>query len=227
MRQWVFTLGVDQSWREIECIQFYHANCCFHHFFHSVQIDRIIYSFNWKFGSSRPANIAAFDVCAESTHIISFPNDFSSQCSHRMSSGLIMRSALVDLDGRLAILHISKVDDRKYSMVIWKMEKCMVWEQLAIAIPLEASQMIHRCLLRVTTNHFGEVMLFLIGRSKTIFVLVLLYNFKSQVWRKLDIHGLLDKPSPCFWDTAVMHVIVDNLFSVAGGSSNRPLAYAG
>ncbi|CAH9129130.1 unnamed protein product [Cuscuta epithymum] len=161
--------------------------------------------------------------------MIPFPLDFSSQCSQLMTTGLVMRSALVDLDGRLAIVHVSKGDDRKYnSMIIWKMEKCMVWKKLAIAIPLEASQMFSRRLLRVTTNHFGEVMLFLIGKSKrSNTALLLLYNFKSQVWRKLDIHGLLDKPSPYFWDTAVMHVIVDNLFSVAGGSSNCPLACAG
>nr|GME10818.1 putative F-box protein At3g52320 [Ipomoea batatas] len=199
IKHWVFTLGVDESWREIHSAPSYHPYTCFNNqfYFHtSVHIDGVIYFLN----SLNKGEIVAFDVRAENFRAILPPPPSTIpglvEGPPGVGSG---RSGLVEVDGRLAIVDLFISDNRdnlwRYGMAIWILEESMVWKnQYLIFIPIPFEEIDHdnKKVLFVATNHVGEIAVLV---KHDISVSILFYNFRRQSWRKFDISKLPMEPS--------------------------------
>nr|GMC91069.1 putative F-box protein At3g52320 [Ipomoea batatas] len=111
---------------------------------------------------------------------------------------LFLKSALLEVGGRLAIVLVHVLDllrggEGLCYMDVWtweKYKKC--WEKITITIPLEWSRIIYNAQwMRFATNHDGKIVLFFIYIEK-FFILVC--NLKSEAWRKFDVSGVEDFP---------------------------------
>ncbi|XP_060178344.1 F-box protein At5g62510-like [Lycium barbarum] len=111
-RNWVFTLGIDKSWREIESIP------RFDRLKEGVCINGVIYMFD---GFCWEKRIVAFDVKAESFRTITFP------CAlhHAVDS-----CHLIEVKGKLAILQ--NVTDGKFNLWILGNGQLQIWERDSI-----------------------------------------------------------------------------------------------
>lgn len=98
MKHWVFTLGVDKSWREINSFPHYFP------FDRPSHIDGIIYSLNKlnKSGKIPGLDIIAFDVRTESFNVIPFPNNLPGISYFQVRDRIFMDSGLVERGGRPA-----------------------------------------------------------------------------------------------------------------------------
>nr|GMD38251.1 putative F-box protein At3g52320 [Ipomoea batatas] len=177
-KHWVFTVGVDKSWREIN-------NSCSSPFYPfdsyrfpyypntSVYIDGIIYSYN-----SLTNHIVAFEVGCESFSMMTLPRS--------LSYFLLKESALLEVGGRLTVVRVRVPElggESLRYMNVWTWEKSK-GEEITITIPLKLSRMINYArLLRFATNHDGEIVL-LCRYIEKFFILVC--NLKSEAWRKFD-----------------------------------------
>lgn len=161
-KHWVFSLGVDTSWREINCPGFYFPTDSYRQSYShtSVYINGVIYSRNWlnRDGSVPGFDIAAFDVGAETFRMIPFPDEIL--LNQWFSPG----SALVDVDGRLAIIRVYKTGITQpigrvlldsYNMDIWSLEKSMKWGKARKTARI----------MRLATTHFGEIVMFIVTMS--------------------------------------------------------------
>ncbi|CAH9086129.1 unnamed protein product [Cuscuta epithymum] len=212
-KHWIFTLGVDKSWREIN-IDSYFPHCSFDSFYShssSVYVEGVIYSLNWHRGNiddfSRCDDIAAFDVRTENLSMISFPSGLPRQDFY--SSDVFSRSGLVGLEGRLAIIQVCPNNDNK--MKIWTLKNSMQWEnKWTMPIPLEGRKLLGRAdLLRFASTHAGEIVLVTLGR-KTISVLI--YGLRMQVWRVFKVRGHFPTDNEA-WKN-VMHIVPESIFSL-------------
>ncbi|XP_031092205.1 F-box protein At5g62510-like [Ipomoea triloba] len=204
-KHWVFTVGVDKSWREIN-------NSCSSPFYPfdsyrfpyypntSVYIDGVIYSYN-----SLTNHIVAFEVGCESFSMMTLPRS--------LSYFLLKESALLEVGGRLVVVRVRVPElggESLRHMNVWTWEKSKeCWEEITITIPLKLSRMINYArLLRFATNHDGEIVL-LCRYVEKFFILVC--NLKSEVWRKFDVSGIEDFSIFNSWKVA-MHNVVEHVF---------------
>nr|GMD31794.1 putative F-box protein At3g52320 [Ipomoea batatas] len=201
-KHWIFTVGVDKSWREINdycSTPFYPLDfpcLCFSNT--SIYIDGVIYSYNssYKHTMIGGCHIVAFEVGCESFSMITLPD--------KVSLTMIINSALLQVGGRLALVHVRFPElggEGLCYMNVWtwnKSKKC--WEEITITIPLKWSRMINKVrvwsrmtnkvrLLRYATNHDGEIVLLCVYSEK---LSVLIYNMKSEAWRNFDVSGVED-----------------------------------
>ncbi|XP_031092217.1 putative F-box protein At5g38810 [Ipomoea triloba] len=196
IRHWVFTLGVDKSWREIHSPPFYHCYNNRIYFDTSVHIDGIIYSFN-----SGNGKIIAFDFKAENFPEIPPPPP------------TIMKPRFIEMHHRLAIVDlISDPFDPNLHMKIWRLEESMVWEEQylnPIPIPLEERncECFSKANLAFATNHIGEMAVLV---SFCTFLSILFYNFRTESWRRFDICEL--PLYGCGQLRVNMNFILDNVF---------------
>nr|GMC82721.1 putative F-box protein At3g52320 [Ipomoea batatas] len=220
-KQWIFTVGVDRSWREIknyDSFPFYPINCYRYNYYSnngvynsSVYIDSVIYSYNMetKYSEFRILHIVAFDIGCESFSVITLPDEVSSQ-----SYLFLQKSALLEVGGRLAmvLIHVPTLFlvDGLFYLNVWTWEKSKkCWEMIIVTIPLEYwSKIICNASVRFATNHDGEIVLLCI-HSKQFFILV--YNLTSEVWRKFDVSGVEVFPIFSCWDVT-LHNFVDQVF---------------
>nr|GMD36641.1 putative F-box protein At3g52320 [Ipomoea batatas] len=215
-KQWVFTVGVDRSWREINdyySFPFYPidginspCNCSNT----SVYIDGVIYSYNMQTKHSlfRRLHIVAFEVGCESFSVITLPDQVSSQ-----SYLFFTKSALLEVGGRLAIVRVRVPDlfgEGLCYIDVWTWEKSKkCWEKIIVTIPLEWHRIIcYASSLRFATNHDGEIVLLCIYREQ-FFILV--GNLTSGVWRKFDVSGVEEFPIFSCWEVK-LHNVVDHVF---------------
>nr|GMD36644.1 putative F-box protein At3g52320 [Ipomoea batatas] len=218
-KHWVFTVGMDRSWREINdycyCPLFpiggyphsYYSNT-------NVYIDGVIYSYNWRTKHSFVLSIVAFEVGCESFSLIILPDEISSK-----SYSVFKKSALLEVGGRLAIVlvHVPYLLDLLRGgeglcyMDVWTWEKSKkCWEKITITIPLEWSRIMYDAQwMRFATNHDGEIVLLLCIYSKKFSILI--YNLKSEAWRKFNVSGIDDFPIFSSWGVT-LHNIVDHVF---------------
>nr|GMD36643.1 putative F-box protein At3g52320 [Ipomoea batatas] len=167
---WVFTVGVDRSWREIHNCgsytfqpldgypSFYDSNTCVH-------IDGIIYSYNSLNKHSmflHRFHIETFEVGCESFSVITLPlpDEVSSQIYYLD----IKNPALLEVGGRLAMVLVdvhSLPRGGECYMDVWTWEKFEKrWEKITITIPLEWRRIIYNAKrLRFASNHDGEIVL--------------------------------------------------------------------
>nr|GLL34579.1 putative F-box protein At3g52320 [Ipomoea trifida] len=222
-KQWVFTVGVDRSWREIKnygSFPFYPIDDGYSYRYYSnngvynssVYIDGVIYSYNrpTKHSQFLRLHIVAFDVGCESFSMIILPDEVSSQ-----SYLFLQNSALLEVGGRLAmvLIHVPTlfggVDGLCYMNVwIWeKSKKC--WEKIIVTIPLEWRRIIcNASVVRFATNHDGEIVLLCIYSQQFC---ILVYNLTSEIWRKFGVSGVEDFPIFSCWDVT-LHNFVDHVF---------------
>ncbi|XP_019151938.1 PREDICTED: putative F-box protein At5g62660 [Ipomoea nil] len=208
VKHWVFTLGVDKSWREVHPSPLFNPYNCFNNdfYFHtSVHIDGIIYSLNSLNYSNY--HIVAFDVRTE--NFLAMP---------LLPPNIILVVGLVEVDGRLALVGLG--------MNIWTLEESMVWKkQYSICIPRLLSQEIRdedlqrekvaneeefiwRNLFFVA-NQVGEIaVLLMLKRS----VFILFYNLKTHNWRKFELCEFGMPLSEVMYHSTAMHFILDNIF---------------
>nr|GLL36093.1 putative F-box protein At3g52320 [Ipomoea trifida] len=211
-KHWVFTLGVDKSWREINnyCSRPFfpfEGNRYPYYFSTNVYIDGVIYSYTaFTKHIMIPINhIVAFEVGCESFSVITLPVS--------LSWFFLEMSALLEVGGRLAMVHVS-VPERGEGlcyMNVWTWEKSKeCWEEITMTIPLKWSRMINNSarLLRFATNHDGEIVL-LCKYTKKFYILVC--NLRSEAWREFDVSGLEDFPLGNSLDFT-MHNLVDHVF---------------
>nr|GMC50337.1 putative F-box protein At3g52320 [Ipomoea batatas]GMD98822.1 putative F-box protein At3g52320 [Ipomoea batatas]GME03007.1 putative F-box protein At3g52320 [Ipomoea batatas] len=219
-KHWVFTVGVDRSWREIN-------NYCYCPFFPigdyphcdynntNVYIDGVIYSYNWRTDYSLVPSIVAFEVGCESFSRIILPDEITSRSSYL----LFKKSALLEVGGRLAIVFVHVPDlldilrggECLCYMDVWTWEKSKkFWEKITITIPSAGSRLIHNAKwMRFATNHDGEIMLLLYTYSDNFSILI--YNLKCEAWSKFDISGVEKFQIFSSWKVT-LHNIVDHVF---------------
>nr|GMD04423.1 putative F-box protein At3g52320 [Ipomoea batatas] len=217
-KHWIWTVGVDKSWREIDFTysrpfsssDLYPCLSCSN----SVYIDGFMYFYYWLTNDDHtPSHIMAFEFGSESYSLIPFPVEVSSSLSQYHRSDYIFGCfTLLQVDGgRLAIVLLHKRGSLCYMDVLtWeKSKEC--WEKITMPIPLEESRTINQSLVvRYTTNHVGEIVL-LCKNSERFSILVC--NLKSTVWRQFDIGGVEEFPFLYCTDVR-MYRTRDNVFSL-------------
>ncbi|XP_019158828.1 PREDICTED: putative F-box protein At1g32420 [Ipomoea nil] len=204
VKHWVFTLGVDKSWREIHSSPYYHPYNCFNNHFYStsVHIDGVIYSLN---SLNKDGDIVAFDFRTENFRAIPPPPSTTMWVGPTKAT-----SGLVKVDGRLAFVNNLKRDELnplRYGMTIWILEEeSIAWKkQYVIHFPISLEGSFNKTNLFFASNHVGEIaVLVMLKRSVPI---LLFYNFRKRSWRKFDIYQL---PVPHL--ITAMHFISDNIF---------------
>nr|GMC80306.1 putative F-box protein At3g52320 [Ipomoea batatas] len=219
-KHWVLTVGVDRSWREINnyssCPFFPigdRPNCYYSNT--NVYIDGVIYSYNWRTKHTLVGtfHIVAFDVGCESFSVITLPDEVSSLADNV----LFLKSALLEVGGRLTIvlvhpLYVLRGRESLYYMGVWTWEKSKkCWEKITITIPIQWSRIIYLTQwMRFTTNHDDEdIVLLLCIYSKKFSILI--YNLKSEAWRKFDVSGVEYFSVSSCWEVT-LHNIVDHVF---------------
>nr|GMD33332.1 putative F-box protein At3g52320 [Ipomoea batatas] len=210
VKHWVFTLGVDKSWREIHSSPAFHPYTCFNNHFYfrtSVHIDGIIYSLN----SLNKGEIVTFDVRVENFSVTPPPPPATIPGLVEGPAGVDSgRSGLVEVDGRLAIVDLIS-DNLRYGMAIWILEELAWKKQYLIFIPIPRQEIhdFNEMILFVATNHVGEIAVLV---RQNICLSILFYNFKRQSWRKFEICKLpLGSPMyPKLYPA--MYFNLDNIF---------------
>nr|GME13179.1 putative F-box protein At3g52320 [Ipomoea batatas] len=154
-KHWVFTVGVDKSWREIKnycsspfypCVGYhypYYSNTC-------AYIDGVIYSYNSVTGRNMVPryHIVAFEVGCESFSVITLPDKVSPPYYfHR-------NSALLEVGGRPTIVLVRVPElgegDGLYYINVWTWEKSKeYWEILECLYSMPSTTL--RCWGRART----------------------------------------------------------------------------
>ncbi|VFQ95352.1 unnamed protein product [Cuscuta campestris] len=187
-RHSVFTLGVDKSWREV-CV---HPKCMVDSLFiisfpdESVHVDGVIYLISWM----KKQEIIAFRVGDEDMRLMPFP-DIDHRTLHFQSyMMMILASRWIELDGRLALINVHHEAGERSNMDVWTLEKSrMRWEKISVSIPLEESMMIKKSLsIAFATTGFGEIV---VSIQEGHSLWVLLYAYRRQVWRKIEVCKLV------------------------------------
>ncbi|XP_031092218.1 F-box/kelch-repeat protein At4g19930-like [Ipomoea triloba] len=153
VKHWVFTLGVDESWREIHSSPYFHPYSCLNSYCASVYINGVIYSLNYLNNSLNKEGdrIVAFDFKVENFRAIPPPP----------SPLTTMRAGLVEVDGQLALVNLNWDEDDP-GMEIWIMEveekESMVWKkQYVIHFPIQLERWFKKTNFFLATNHAGEI----------------------------------------------------------------------
>ncbi|XP_019166670.1 PREDICTED: F-box only protein 8-like [Ipomoea nil] len=219
-KHWILTVGVDKSWREINCSYSYpfcSSYACPSYCYNiSVNIDGVIYFYNWLTEPNYLTfHIVAFDVGYESYSLIPFPAELSSLQYYSASFTekyhvLYGKYALLQVDGgRLAIVLVRQKGHQFY-INVWTWEKSKeFWEKILMTISLGEDRTMTRVrYLRHTTNYAGEIVL-LCRNSTQFFILVC--NLKSEVWRKFDVGGI-EEFSILYPMDVRMYKTMDNVF---------------
>ncbi|XP_031092208.1 putative F-box protein At1g32420 [Ipomoea triloba] len=213
-KHWVFTVGVDKSWREINnyCSSPFYPFVGYRYPYYSntsVYIDGVIYSYNSLSENNMVPryHIVAFEVGCESFSMITLPDKVSPP------HYFLKNSALLEVEGQLAIVlvRLPELGEGDGLCYIWTWEKSKEdWEEITMTIPLKWDRMNikYARLLRFATNYDGEIVLLCIYAEK-FFILVC--NLKSEAWRKFDVSGVEDFP---IFDSSevTLHNVVDHVF---------------
>ncbi|CAH9105342.1 unnamed protein product [Cuscuta epithymum] len=180
LKYWVFTLGVDETWREIKSpVMFYLSKS----FMNSVCINGVIYSYNKMYGHSK---LVAFDVRSESFHPIPLPP---------ATYEYFRKLSLVELDARFAVMYV-----HQNKLVAWSLETARsCWKKHTFSFPLEKGVLgpgggfFPRTF--ITATPAGEIVLLLMLNG-TPSLWVLLDKFgPDPVWKEFRIRGLADIPT--------------------------------
>ncbi|CAH9119618.1 unnamed protein product [Cuscuta europaea] len=171
----VLTLGVDKSWREISNALLRYPN-------ESVHIGGIIYLIS----SINEQEIVTFNVGDENIGSVPFPGIEVKKSFHLM----LLRLSFMEIDGRLAVVHIQSNNFAERVMDIWILEKSMKWEKHSISVPWEESLIVKDSMDIVSTcTNLGEIVMLIHVRGS---LRVLLYSITKHVWRKFEVCGLDD-----------------------------------
>ncbi|XP_060200297.1 putative F-box protein At1g30920 [Lycium barbarum] len=163
-RYWVFTLSIDESWREIQSISPYRPRLL-----PGVCISGILYQFVYhRYGELA---IAAFDVKSETFTIISLWTNASQQLK------------LIEVNGKLAIMDIEYFH---FHLRILKETPVEEWESQIICYPSIWKDIPYMELSSCTT-HDGEIVYTVHSRLGN---LCFCYDIIRKKWRESEIEGL-------------------------------------
>ncbi|XP_031111826.1 F-box protein At5g62510-like [Ipomoea triloba] len=222
-QHWVLTLGVDESWREIRSTIFIGLTDA------AVHIYGIIYFIpQVTKRESSLKMIVAMDVARERImRFTPFPSGYHQ--SRQRVRGWV---PWIKLNGRLAFIDIiipesedphPHPDLAESKIEIWTLkirsvveeewERSVVeeeWEKQTVLLPLEESEVIGRATsMGFTSNSMGEIVILL--RSKTtISPLILIYSFRRDLWRRIEISGVSKYSSSSYISDMEVVVHVDD-----------------
>ncbi|MCD7470556.1 hypothetical protein HAX54_010519 [Datura stramonium] len=184
-RYWnIFTLGVDTSWREIQCsFRFFpiRDNC--------VHIDGVIYSINYYEYGQDDYHIGAFNVGEENFRMIAFPPGIST-----------FLSTIVEIKGEVAILHHEHIKrDGKILMYVLNngsCEKTICVKKQIIELPpklYNIKETFMHC--RFTSTLKGEIVLipsfkFNSSIMELRYSFLYFYDMEKKEWIKFKLCGI-------------------------------------
>ncbi|CAH9096152.1 unnamed protein product [Cuscuta europaea] len=186
VKYWVLTLGVDETWREIESpVLFYLSR----RFTNSVCIKGVVYFYNalhCRWGKyEHPFDgcyeLVAFDVRSESFHRITLPAR-----THKYFE----KASWVELDGQFAFMYVNQ----NKQVIAWSMETSC-WRKYAFPIPLEEgtpeADSLSFSKTFITATSTGEIALLMLQGTLSLWVLS--DKFRAhRVWKEFRIRGLAD-----------------------------------
>nr|GMD67177.1 F-box only protein 8-like [Ipomoea batatas] len=213
-QHWVLTLGVDESWREIRSTIFIGLTDA------AVHIHGIIYFIpQVTERESSLKMIVAMDVARERIiRFIPFPSGY-----HQSRQRVREWVPWIKLNGRLAFIDIiipasedphPHPDLAESKIEIWTLKiRSAVeeeWEKQTVLLPLEESKVIGRATsMGFTSNSMGEIVILL--SSKTIIsLLILIYSFRRDVWRRIEISRVSKYSSSSYVSDMEVVVHVDD-----------------
>nr|GMD65823.1 F-box only protein 8-like [Ipomoea batatas] len=213
-QHWVLTLGVDESWREIRSTIFIGLIDA------AVHIHGIIYFIpQVTERESSLKMIVAMDVARERIiRFIPFPSGY-----HQSRQRVREWVPWIKLNGRLAFIDIiipasedphPHPDLAESKIEIWTLKTRSAveeeWEKQTVLLPLEESKVIGRATsMGFTFNSMGEIVILL--PSKTIISpLILIYSFRRDVWRRIEISGVSKYSSSSYISDMEVVVHVDD-----------------
>uniref|UniRef100_M1DGX6 F-box protein n=1 Tax=Solanum tuberosum TaxID=4113 RepID=M1DGX6_SOLTU len=173
-RAWVFTLGIDTSWREmIKYNEFVYdiSPCSF-----GICISGIIYRF-----SQSPDFIVVFDVKSENFTSITTSIEFSNGLHE---SGYYEDYMLIDANGKLGILKFPPFRRTEYiHLWIFKEE----WEHQLFQFPLEWKHEDIYLSTKKICKYGGEEIVFAINMTSSDVFVYFFYHVKNKSWRYLEV----------------------------------------
>nr|GLL41425.1 putative F-box protein At2g16220 [Ipomoea trifida] len=214
-QHWVLTLGVDESWREIRSTIFIGLTDA------AVHIHGIIYFIPQVTERESSSKMIAMDVARERIiRFIPFPSGY-----HQSRQRVREWVPWIKLNGRLAFIDIiipasedphphPHPDLAESKIEIWTLKiRSAVeeeWEKQTVLLPLEESKVIGRATsMGFTSNSIGEIVILL--PSKTIISpLILIYSFRRDVWKRIEISGVSKYSSSSYISDMEVVVHVDD-----------------
>nr|GME03749.1 putative F-box protein At3g52320 [Ipomoea batatas] len=193
-RQWVLTLEVDESWREIKSPLFTGYIDA------AVHIHGIIY-FIPKISDQSP-HIVAMDVATEGfMRVIPFPPEYDPYPQRAYG-----REPWIKLNGRLAFINIPLPEDSddedfvgptaKGNMIeIWTLEITSMqaeWGKQTILLPCE--EFVQATSMGFTSNSIGEIVFILFLVDGMLPTLILVYSFRRDFWIRVYLGELCKYP---------------------------------
>ncbi|CAH9109904.1 unnamed protein product [Cuscuta europaea] len=212
VKHWVITVRIGEYWREIDdsSSPLFHP---YHRFSLSVCVDSVIYSYNQTCDIERWERVdggfylVAFDLRSESFHGMPFP-----PVERKHYDDFVRSSTLVELDGRLAIIHVCNG-----MVVTWSFEpSSSLWNKKhAIALPpgVEARSPRHdddKFSGSFSVTPAGEVVLLMPRRMTSSLWILLEKVGVKPIWKKFRISGLGDFPNPVHGSFKAV-VVVQNI----------------
>nr|GMD72313.1 F-box only protein 8-like [Ipomoea batatas] len=209
-QHWVLTLGMDESWREIRSTIFVGLTDA------AVHIHGIIYfipQVTERESSSKM--IVAMDVERKRIiRFIPFPSGY-----HQSRQRVREWVPWIKLNGRLAFIDIiipasEDPHPAESKIEIWTLKiRSAVeeeWEKQSVLLPSEESEVIGRATsMGFTSNSMGEIVILL--PSKTIISpLILIYSFRRDVWKRIEISGVSKYSSSSYISDMEVVVHVDD-----------------
>ncbi|CAH9099071.1 unnamed protein product [Cuscuta epithymum] len=212
MKYWVFTLGVDEEWREIKTPELFYLGG---RFINSVCIDSVIYSDNVLYDGTwttlgRCTELVAFDVRSESFHLIPLPPATRGED--------VRKSSLLELHGQFAVIHVNQ----NKQIIVWTLKTGVKspsrWKKLVVPFPsdeeiLEAGSEFFSKNTCITATSAGDIVLLMLNGIPSLWVLSNKFGVGS-VWKKFRIKGIAEC-STCVKissEVLVAQNIAENLF---------------
>ncbi|CAH9127055.1 unnamed protein product [Cuscuta epithymum] len=207
VKYWVFTLGVDEAWREIESPVLLSLG---RRFINGVCINGVIYSYNvlrsdpWE-TLAGCSEVVAFDVGSESFHQIPLPPATYGKD--------VKKSSLLEISGRFAVINVHQ--DKQF--IVWTLETAAkspsLWKRRDVPFPLEeeileaGSEFFSNT--SITATSAGEIVLLFMRTG-----ILSLWVLSDSVWKKFRIEGIAECPT-CVkkhFEVLVAQNIAENLF---------------
>ncbi|KAG5597113.1 hypothetical protein H5410_038345 [Solanum commersonii] len=167
-RCWIFSLGIDESWKEID-----RAPCCFYYGQECVCIKGVIYVSS---GNSQEQNIIAFDLKGESFRIIALWKD-----------ALPYYFNLIEMEGKLGIVENNTMINGE-TINLWMLGN-IGWERhVIIGFPMEGCPIVH-CLSQTYGGKINIIFIAKVNQScdDTLSYLLCCYDFSRKSWTRREI----------------------------------------
>ncbi|XP_059284877.1 F-box protein At5g65850-like [Lycium ferocissimum] len=192
-RNWLFTIGIDKSWRETNC------NARFSPSLYRVCVSGVIYVLGSVNGTS---GIVAFDVRAEIFRILNFPHALHYSGYHDYN--------LIELKGKLAVLNYKKYSSEDVHLWILGKAQNDDWDRHIIRFPSQWKGIYRpESYFHFICASCDEEIVF-ISITKSRDWICICYDFTRKSWREFRA---IEKLGERYW---LSHILcyVENLSSL-------------